>query len=201
MQNRLGANLTEFMRHFLGSEGEEVRKSDVYTAIKKLVTDSDAASVRVLMTRMERLSTLYSRLSAFAPEPHPDLERYFDHFKRLDFGSVYPLLLSLYDDYDEGQFSIDEFASTLRILHSFILRRLACSRSEKGQAANSPSSRPDGRARPHKIQHRKDCTIGYRQLIQRAGIRQKAKRRSKKRGLPLRSQPVPEGWPTADTGA
>jgi hypothetical protein len=124
MQNRLGANLTEFMRHFLGSEGEEVRKSDVYTAIKKLVADSDAASVRVLMTRMERLSTLYSRLSAFAHEPHPDLEHYFDHFKRLDFGSVYPLLLSLYDDYDEGQFSIDEFASTLRILHSFILRRM-----------------------------------------------------------------------------
>ena len=55
MQQRLGTALTEFMRHFLGKEGEEVRKSDVYAAIKRLVTDSDSASVRILMTRMERL--------------------------------------------------------------------------------------------------------------------------------------------------
>ena len=46
MQNRLGLGLTEFMRHFLGAEGEDVRKGDVYAAIKRLVTDSDSASVR-----------------------------------------------------------------------------------------------------------------------------------------------------------
>lgn len=61
MQNRLGTSLTEFMRHFLGAEGEEVRKGDVYAAIKRLVTDSESASVRLLMTRMERLSDLYCR--------------------------------------------------------------------------------------------------------------------------------------------
>ena len=35
MQNRLGQGLTEFMRHFLGAEGEEVRKGDVYTAVRE----------------------------------------------------------------------------------------------------------------------------------------------------------------------
>ena len=34
-----GQGLTEFMRHFLGAEGEEVRKGDVYTAVRRLVTD------------------------------------------------------------------------------------------------------------------------------------------------------------------
>lgn len=124
MQNRLGGTLTEFMRHFLGSEGEEVRKSDVYAAIKRLVADAEAASVRVLMTRMERLAILYSRLSAVASETRPELSVYFDQFRRLDFGSVYPLLLSLYEDFDEGQFGIDEFTSSLWILHSFIIRRM-----------------------------------------------------------------------------
>jgi hypothetical protein len=124
MQNRLGAALTEFMRHFLGSEGEEVRKGDVYAAIKRLVTDTDSASVRLLMTRMERLSTLYGRISAVASEPHPELSYYFDHFRRLDFGSVYPLLLALYEDYEDGQFGLEEFVESLRILHSFILRRM-----------------------------------------------------------------------------
>ena len=123
MQTRLGPGLTEFMRHFLGAEGEEVRKGDVYAAIKRLVTDSDSASVRLLMTRMERLSVLYGRVSGVA-EPQPELARYFDHFRRLDFGSVYPLLLALYEDYAEDQFALDEFLGSMATLHSFILRRM-----------------------------------------------------------------------------
>jgi hypothetical protein len=124
MQNRLTVNLTEFMRHFLGAEGEEVRKSDVYASIKRLVADADASSVRLLMNRMERLSTLYSRLSGFAPDPNMELGRYFDHFRRLDFGSVYPLLLALYEDHAEGQFGAEEFVDALKVLHSFIVRRM-----------------------------------------------------------------------------
>ena len=124
MQNRLGQGLTEFMRHFLGAEGEEVRKGDVYTAIRRRVTDSDSASVRILMTRMERLSALYGRLSGVAAEGHPELNRYFDLFRRLDFGSVYPLLLALYEDYADGQFALAEFVASMGILLSFILRRM-----------------------------------------------------------------------------
>ena len=124
MQNRLGPGLTEFMRHFLGAEGEEVRKGDVYAAIKRLVTDSDAASVRLLMTRMERLSVLYSRVAGVADEPLPELAKYFDQFRRLDFGSVYPLLLAIYEDFSEGQFGPGEFVASMGILHSFVLRRM-----------------------------------------------------------------------------
>jgi uncharacterized protein with ParB-like and HNH nuclease domain len=124
MQNRLGQGLTEFMRHFLGAEGEEVRKGDVYTAVRRLVTDSDSASVRILMTRMERLSTLYGRLSGVAAETNPELNQYFDHFRRLDFGSVYPLLLALYEDFIDGQFALAEFVSSMSVLLSFILRRM-----------------------------------------------------------------------------
>ena len=124
MQTRLGSSLTEFMRHFLGAEGEEVRKGDVYAAIKRLVTDSDAASVRILMARMERLSVLYGRISSSERDPHSDMSRYFDHFKRLDFGSAYPLLLALYEDFADGQFGLAEFVSTVAVLHSFVIRRM-----------------------------------------------------------------------------
>jgi hypothetical protein len=124
MQNRLGQGLTEFMRHFLGAEGEEVRKGDVYTAVRRLVTDSDSASVRILMRRMERLSALYSKLSGVAAETSPELNQYFDYFRRLDFGSVYPLLLALYEDYEDGQFALTEFIASMGILLSFILRRM-----------------------------------------------------------------------------
>ena len=57
-------------------------------------------------------------------EPNPELNQYFDHFRRLDFGSVYPLLLALYEDYEDGQFALSEFVASLGILLSFILRRM-----------------------------------------------------------------------------
>jgi uncharacterized protein with ParB-like and HNH nuclease domain len=124
MQNRLRQSLTEFMRHFLGAEGEEVRKGDVYAAVKRLVTDTDSASVRLLMTRMERLSVLYARLSGLASEPRPELNEYFDYFRRLDFGSVYPLLLALYEDFLDELFALPEFLACMGILFSFIIRRM-----------------------------------------------------------------------------
>jgi uncharacterized protein with ParB-like and HNH nuclease domain len=124
MQERLGPNLTEFMRHFLGAEGEDVRKGDVYASIKRLVTDAENASVRLLMSRMEKLSVLYSRIATVAPEPIIRLKSYFEYFRRLDFGTVYPLLLALYEDYEDGQFVEDEFLSVLRILFSFTIRRM-----------------------------------------------------------------------------
>src|ERR1019366_6781545 len=122
MQNRLGPGLTEFMRHFLGSEGEEVRKGDVYAAIKRLVADSDAPSVRLLMSRMAQMSIFYSRIATMAPEPKDELGRFFVRFRRLDFGTAYPLLLSLYEDYLDGQFGAEEFVASLRILDSYIAR-------------------------------------------------------------------------------
>jgi len=121
MERRLGSNLTEFMRHFLGSEGQEVRKGDVYAAIKRLV--SDESSVKLLMRQMERLSELYRRI-AVSPDGNDEIGEYLARFKRLDFGTVYPLLLSLYDDYEDGQFSRAEFVTTLKILESYIIRRM-----------------------------------------------------------------------------
>lgn len=76
------------------------------------------------MTRMERLSQLYSRIATLAPEPNEDLSKYFVRFRRLDFGTAYPLLLSLYEDYSDGQLGIADFLESLRILDSYIVRRM-----------------------------------------------------------------------------
>jgi hypothetical protein len=76
------------------------------------------------MTRMEHLSELYSRLAAIGSEPNEELGRFFARFGRLDFGTAYPLLLSLYEDYVDGQFGVDEFVATLQVLESYIVRRM-----------------------------------------------------------------------------
>ena len=73
------------------------------------------------MTRMEQLSILYSRIATLASEPIEELQRFFVRFRRLDFGTAYPLLLSLYEDYLDGQFGVEEFIASLRILDSYIV--------------------------------------------------------------------------------
>ena len=135
MQERLGSSLTEFMRHFLGSRGEEVRKGDVYASIKRsLAAATESAEVRAFMTEMERLSALYNRISNPSSEPDAAIRQYFQRFQRLDFGTVYPLLLALYKDLADGRFTADEFVETLRVLDSFIVRRMVV-----GVASNSLS--------------------------------------------------------------
>jgi hypothetical protein len=109
--------------HFLGAVVTMPARS-VYAAIKRLVADSDAPSVRLLMIRMEQLSILYSRITTGAPEPNAELGQFFDRFRRLDFGTAYPLLLSLYEDYVDGQFACEEFLASMRILDSYIVRRM-----------------------------------------------------------------------------
>jgi uncharacterized protein with ParB-like and HNH nuclease domain len=123
MQQRLGTKLTDFMRHFLGAEGDEVRKGDVYAGIRLLVADYDSQTLKLLIGRMETLSTLYSRIAGAASEPNDKIRKLFDRFQQLDFGTASPLLLSLYEDYEDSQFSADEFIATLAILDSYIVRR------------------------------------------------------------------------------
>jgi len=45
----------------------------VYAAIKRLVANSDAPSVRLLMSRMAQMSIFYSRIATVAPEPNEEL--------------------------------------------------------------------------------------------------------------------------------
>jgi hypothetical protein len=73
---------------------------------------------------MEQLSIFYSRIATIVPEPNEELLRFFVRFRRLDFGTAYPLLLSLYEDYADGQFGSADFIDSLRILDSYIVRRM-----------------------------------------------------------------------------
>ncbi len=46
--------------------------------------------------------------------------------KRLEVTTVYPFLLNCYDDYINGEFSINDFLEVLNIIENFIIRRFVC---------------------------------------------------------------------------
>jgi Protein of unknown function DUF262/Protein of unknown function (DUF1524) len=132
MQKGLGDSLTDFFRHYLGSQGHDIRRTDVYATVKALVKEEDAAAVRVRIERLAKLAEFYSRITALSPDPDAELGHCFSGFRRLDFGTVLPLLLKLYAQYDEGAFARQEFLECLRVLDSYIVRRAVV-----GVASNS----------------------------------------------------------------
>jgi uncharacterized protein with ParB-like and HNH nuclease domain len=126
MQTRLGVNLTEFMRHYLGSAGEEVRRNDIYAAIKRTVGDLDGPALKLQLKRIEQQSVYYNRFLNPDQEPNDAFRDYFERFKRMDVGTIYPLLLSLYDELEDEQFTNDSFLEVLKIVESFFVRLIVC---------------------------------------------------------------------------
>jgi uncharacterized protein with ParB-like and HNH nuclease domain len=126
MQTRLGVNLTEFMRHYLGSAGEEVRRNDIYAAIKRAVGELDPPVLKLQLKRIEQLSVYYNRFLNPDLEPTETFRDYFERFKRMDVGTIYPLLLSLYEELEDEQFGEESFLEVLKLLDSFLLRRIVC---------------------------------------------------------------------------
>ena len=132
MQKGLGDSLTDFFRHYLGSQGHDIRRTDVYATVKALVKEEDAAAVRVRIERLAKLAEFYGRITALSPDPDAELGHCFSGFRRLDFGTVLPLLLKLYEQHDEAAFSRQEFLECLQVLDSYIVRRAVV-----GVASNS----------------------------------------------------------------
>jgi hypothetical protein len=125
MQSRLGVNLTEFMRHYLGSAGEEVRRTDIYAAIKRTVGDLDAPVLKLQLKRIEQISVYYHRFLDPDLESNEAFREYFG-FKRMDVGTIYPLLLPLYEQLEDEQFANGSFLDVLKIIDSFFVRRIVC---------------------------------------------------------------------------
>ena len=125
MQNRLGATLTEFMRHFLGAE-VNWPAADVYAAIKRLVVDyefgvgpdtdgPDGTSLYFVLVdcRPSRPRRLRNSASSF------------DHFKRLDSGMFTRCCCPSTKISRKANLSSTNSGS-LRVLHSFVIRRMVC---------------------------------------------------------------------------
>ncbi len=129
MQELLGDNLTEFIRHYLTRTGVVVNQSDVYFEIKERIGTSDALPyLRDLCV----FSEYYSRLLNPEREPSNVVRKYLHRIKRLELATVYPFLLNCYDDWIQEKTTEREFISTLQIIENFILRRFVCNVQTRG---------------------------------------------------------------------
>lgn len=120
----------DFIRNYLTVlyAPEPLTKKDVYPAFKRHVInngyDKDNGIVELLQ-EVQRFARYYASVTSGA-EKDARLKDAFNNLVRLDTSTLNPLLLSLYDDYENEAFSYEDFLEMLKILDSYVFRRAVC---------------------------------------------------------------------------
>jgi len=123
MQDALGDDLTEFVRHYLMRSGAFVKQSEVYVTLKNRLAQAD---VRETLKELATFAGYYAKLLTPAQEPCKSLSAALEQFNRLDVTTVYPFLLNIYHDYARQALSEAAFVDVLRVLENYLLRRFVC---------------------------------------------------------------------------
>lgn len=123
MQDALGNSLDECLRHYLMKDGSAVVKRKVYFEFKSKI---DCQNPLEPLKDLTKFAEYYHKLIEPSREEDKLISNYLIRLKRLDVTTVYPFLLNCYDDYAEGDLSIDKFVEVLKVVENFIIRRFVC---------------------------------------------------------------------------
>ena len=123
MQDGLKDNLTEYIRHFLMKDGNIVKQTDVYYALKEKVTSANAIDY---LKELQIFSGYYQRLISPELEPEGDLKKYFYRLNRIEVTTAYPFLLNIYGNYISQKISKDDFLVILCTIENYLIRRFVC---------------------------------------------------------------------------
>jgi len=117
-----------FMRDYLTLKTGSARIpkiSEVYEGFKILVKDSPEQTVEEIIADVHKYSRYFVKL-AFDQEEDPEIRQILRGINRLRVDVAYPLLLEVYDDYANQLLSQEDFVEALKLVESYVFRRLIC---------------------------------------------------------------------------
>jgi uncharacterized protein with ParB-like and HNH nuclease domain/predicted transport protein len=120
------ALFNRFMRDYLTIRRSDIPNVDkVYATFKVYHQNKTHIPMEDIVADIYRYSKYFTCM-VLAREKDPLLKRCFDDIKTLEVNVVYPFLLEVYDDYERHLFSHDDFVAILRLIESYVFRRLIC---------------------------------------------------------------------------
>lgn len=127
LEDTLGTNLTEFLRHYAMKDGEDIKQGGIYAAIKTRLKSMDATqAVEGEVQLMQRFGEFYAKVLLLAPEKVTPIRERLENIKELKVTTSYPLLLRLFDARQTGQLNDTELEKCLGLIESFVVRRAVC---------------------------------------------------------------------------
>lgn len=127
MQDDLGEDLTEYIRHFLMKDGAIVKQGDVYFALKERA-DKERGQQEVIayLQLLVQYGTHYARLLRPDEESSSKIRHRMHRLNRIEVTTAYPFLLNLFHDRAQERLSEDELVEILDLLENFLVRRFVC---------------------------------------------------------------------------
>lgn len=123
MQTALNEDLTEFIRHYLMKDGNIIKQSDVYYALKDSVSTTNAIDY---LAELKKYSAYYQRLKYPEFEKETELEKMFRRLNKIEVTTAYPLLLNFYSNFADRKIDINGFVTILKTLENYLIRRFVC---------------------------------------------------------------------------
>ena len=163
MQQSLGDNLTEFIRHYLMRSGAVVKQSDVYFTLKARTEKGDALAA---LQDLAIFAGYYHRLVAPEHEPNVAIRAAMLRLNHLEVTTAYPFLLDCYHDYSRGKLSAGDLLGILQTIENYIVRRFVCNVPTNQLNKIFPVLYSQAQ-----LQAATGFVTGVRRAMQRAGIR------------------------------
>jgi hypothetical protein len=105
MQERLGENLTEFIRHFLIRKCGATKQGEVYLALKEKADSKTPKEIVAYLQEIADFAELYLKLLNPALEPSAKVSQQMYRLNRIEVTTAYPFPLNVYHDFSLGRIS------------------------------------------------------------------------------------------------
>ncbi len=125
-QEGYSTQFDSFMRHYLTVRtGDIPNVGAVYEAFKEHARSGKAGAVQSLVADIRKLAGYFCAMARGA-EKDTDLGYAFQDIRELKVDVAMPFMLELYDDYKSGILPKLDFLRALRLIESYVFRRVVC---------------------------------------------------------------------------
>jgi uncharacterized protein with ParB-like and HNH nuclease domain/predicted transport protein len=125
--NEYTASFDWFMRDYLSVKTGTIPRIDrVYDSFKTYAASSKAPStITEVVQDIYKFSAYYVNM-VLHKEPDTELQKGFKNISKLKVDVCYPFLLPVYNDYESGAITNDEFKQIISLVENYVFRRAIC---------------------------------------------------------------------------
>jgi uncharacterized protein with ParB-like and HNH nuclease domain len=127
LEETLGFNLTEFLRHYMMKDGDNIKQGGIYAAIRTRLKAIDSTEVvESEVQSIGKFGEFYAKFILPQQESKLSIRNCLENIKELKVTTAYPLLLRLFDARENNFIDDSDLEKCLILIESFIVRRAIC---------------------------------------------------------------------------
>jgi uncharacterized protein with ParB-like and HNH nuclease domain len=119
-------SLTQFVRHYLMKEGKILNDAAVYEELKDRLKQSSPAEAMTFLKDLHGHGLIYTKFLQPSRESDSTIAAALARLQRLESTVTYPLLLRIFDSYQQSCLTRSQVIKSLEVLESLLIRRSVC---------------------------------------------------------------------------